>query len=505
MAFEPVYEEVKLNSRRRLCQTQAVVEARLLPKPNIVIARVLSIACDSVINASEVFTGEARYNGRVNFKVLFVDVDGNNHSMDYSADFSDKVNDDKIISGLKSYFSSEVLDTEIVNVTTNEIKLATVVEIYLDAEVVEDLKYMLSGGDGIYTHSEKIDYCRLVYSGGNEFSVTADLKDVKLSKMLMTESRGVILDRSAGVDSVKISGVIITDVCGETLDGLLAGYQISTEFSEELPALDARPDNIVTAGIKVSADTVFEGDDESSNLSITYLVKADYSVYGEDSVDAVIDAFSVTHEILTNIESVDIYKNKSNKTVTDRVEGSVTLEINMPIVDNILAATGLKLNITNIIAGDDDAVIEGIVSGNIIYYSAEENSKNSVAVELPFSLKARVDGIIPDDVITAKGAVTSATVKIRRGNEIDIRSEIAVELCCCAKNACCVIAEISAGEEREVPTSAISIHIAKSKETLWDIAKALGTTPELVLLQNPNLTLPLSGGERIIAYRHLEK
>ena len=60
MAFEPVFEVVKINSKRRLAKTQAVVEAKLLPAPNTVIARVLSITADSVIGASEVFTGEIR-------------------------------------------------------------------------------------------------------------------------------------------------------------------------------------------------------------------------------------------------------------------------------------------------------------------------------------------------------------------------------------------------------------------------------------------------------------
>ena len=69
----------------------------------------------------------------------------------------------------------------------------------------------------------------------------------------------------------------------------------------------------------------------------------------------------------------------------------------------------------------------------------------------------------------------------------------------------CIITELTQGEMRELPSSAISIHIAKSGETLWDVAKALGSTPELVMLQNPDITLPLSGGERVIVYRHLTK
>ena len=217
------------------------------------------------------------------------------------------------------------------------------------------------------------------------------------------------------------------------------------------------------------------------------------------------DAFSVSNELLSTSESVNICKNKLNVTVTDRVEGNVTLEVNMPIVDNILAATALRLSVTNIVAGDGEALIEGIVSGNIIYYSAEANSKNSVAVELPFSLKLPVEGLSEGDDVTGRGEVTAVTLKIRRGNEIDIRADIAAELEASGISTKCVITELNEGEARELPSSAISIHIAKPGETLWDVAKALGSTPELVMLQNPDLNLPLSGGERIMVYRHLTR
>jgi len=64
-----------------------------------------------------------------------------------------------------------------------------------------------------------------------------------------------------------------------------------------------------------------------------------------------------------------------------------------------------------------------------------------------------------------------------------------------------VLTGLELGEERILPTSAFSVHIAKNGESLWDVAKALGLTPELVLVQNPGLSLPLNGGERVMAYR----
>jgi hypothetical protein len=500
-----MYEEIKLNSRRRLCQTQAVVEARLLPQPNIVIARVLSIACDGAVTASEIFAGEARYIGRVNFKVLFVDVDGKNHSMDYNADFSDKVADERIAAGLKAHFSASVLDTDILSVNAGEIKLASVVEIKLDADMDEQLRFLSGGGEGIYTHDEPLEYCRLISGGSRTVTLNDVLSDVKISRLLLAESKPVIYKRDTGVDCVTVEGAVITEICGETEDGLLAGYRTVTNFSEEFSAEDARPGDTALTAAAVTPKITLESEEDGRFLSLEYALTVEYSVFAAQSCGAVIDAFSVTNELLTNVQSVDVYQNKLNATVTDRVEGNVTLDVSMPIVDNILAATALRLNITNMPAGDGEATIEGIVSGNIIYYSAEANSKNSVAVELPFSIKTRVDGVEPADELTGRGIVTDAVVKIRRGNEIDIRTGVAIELNACRKCQKCVITELTAGEEREVPDAAISIHIAKSKETLWDVAKALGITPELVLVQNPNLTLPLGGGERIIAYRHLTK
>ena len=71
MAFEPVYDTAVFDTYRRLGTGQAVVEARLLPRPETRIAKVLSTSSQISIGAAEAFTGEARYSGRVNFKVLF--------------------------------------------------------------------------------------------------------------------------------------------------------------------------------------------------------------------------------------------------------------------------------------------------------------------------------------------------------------------------------------------------------------------------------------------------
>ena len=83
--------------------------------------------------------------------------------------------------------------------------------------------------------------------------------------------------------------------------------------------------------------------------------------------------------------------------------------------------------------------------------------------------------------------------------------EVLLEIYAAGSSTKCVITDLSEGEARIIPSSAISVHVARPGETLWDVAKATGSTPELVMLQNPDLELPLKGGERVLVYRYLSK
>ena len=45
------------------------------------------------------------------------------------------------------------------------------------------------------------------------------------------------------------------------------------------------------------------------------------------------------------------------------------------------------------------------------------------------------------------------------------------------------------------------LEAASGSETLWDCAKALSVSPESVLAQNPDVTFPLSKGEKVFVFR----
>lgn len=501
MANEPIYDVASFDCKNKLCSAQTALETRLLPMGGVSISKVLSYSADSFVSVSDVFTGEVRVSGRVTFKVLFLDAEGSIRAMETNVEFTDKVICDASTGG-KPEILSRILDIDIINVAEGELRLAAVVEMDLYDNMSNRVKFLLSGGEEVYTREEKMDYTKLVARVNDMFILSDEIK-VEGDKILLIESALITLSSNAGIDNIVTDGEIVTNIVTEA-GGEVYNYRVVTPFSNESAADGARGGCYSEANAKLrAAKAALVLDEVSGAVNIEFEIEISGFVYCEDTVTPVSDAFSIVNELSLTTAEFPIIKNRQQKTVFEKVEGSVTLDNDMPAADRILACCGSKLNIANSYISDGKLVIEGTVNSAVIYYSNETGTKNSVDVELPFSITTAES--MSGAVIAAHGEVCEISAKIRRGNEIDIKTDIAVNVCTVETNTARLVTDLVIGEPVEIPSAAISLHIARQKESLWDVAKALRTTPELILLQNPDLELPLKGGERVIVYRHLKK
>ncbi len=501
MANQPIFDVASFDCKNKLCSAQTALETRLLPMGGVSITKVLSYSAESFVAATDVFTGEARVSGRVTFKVLFLDAEGNVRAMDTTAEFTDKVVDDAI-TGAKPEVLSRILDIDIISLGSDEIKLAVIVEMDLFDNVSTRVKYLQYAGDEVYTHEEKVSYTKLVARVSDTFAISDEIA-VEGEKILLVEPSLVTLKTSAATDNILVEGEVISNIVTEA-EGELYFYRIITPFSNECAAQESRGGYHAEANAKLKNVTALLVMDENSGaVTIEYDIEVAGFVYCEEFANPISDAFSISNQLSLTTTEFPVIKNREQKTVFEKVEGSVTLDNDMPIADKILACCGNKLTIANSYIADGKLVIEGTVKSAIIYYSAETGTKNSVDAELPFSITTMEN--LGGTVIAAFGEVCEVIAKIRRGNEFDIKVEIAVTVCTIDITKTKMVTALELGEPMQIPSAAISLHIAKPKESLWDVAKALKTTPEMILLQNPELELPLRGGERVIIYRHLKR
>ncbi len=500
MAFEPIYEVAVLDGLQKLCSGQVVAEAKLVPPHGEEITKILGVSAVADVVTTEVFTGEARIKGRVDFRVVYSS-NGGDRCLDYRAEFTDKITDDAITGG-RPCAVAKVLDTDIVSATEGEIRLAAVVETELFGEVSKRIKYLVKGGDDIYISENKIAYTKVLCEISGKTDVTAECA-LNANKIECVESRVCVNKTTASTDMVIIEGEIVSDMIFGA-DGNLGHVLLTTPFTFEAEASGCLSGASVFATVAVDnvKATIVEGEENAA--VVNYEIRACGFACEERYIMSVGDAFSVHNELNKTIEKTDLAVNKHCVFIRDEADGNVTLEAGLPIVDNIIAPIGSSVLLSNVYALDGKVVLEGLVRTNVIYFSGESNSSNSVAVELPFSISKPLD-VKEGDVVYATGEVLGVYTKIRRGNEIDVRADLCFGVCVSEKTSVNIITEISEGEQIEAPTAAIAMHIASKKETLWDIARALGVTPETVTEQNPELDFPLAGGERIVCFRRTIK
>ncbi len=500
MAFEPIYEVAVMGGLQKLCSGQVVAEAKLVPPHGEEITKILGVSATADVTTTEVFTGEARIKGRVDFRVLY-SCDGGDRCLEYRAEFTDKIIGDAITGGHPCAIA-KVLDTDIVSADGGEIRLAAVVETELFGEVSKRIKYLVKGGDDIYLNENKINYNKILSEVCGKTDVTAE-SALNADKIECVESRVCINKSTSSTDMVVFEGDVISDVV-YSREGNMGHVLLTTPFSFEAEATGCMSGATVFATASISDVKATLLDGEEKTIIVNYEIRVCGFAFEERSIDAVNDVFSVHNELNKTCEKIDYAINKQCLCFRDEADGSVTLEQGLPIVDNIITPLGSSILLSNVYAMDGKVMFEGLIRTNVIYYSGESNSSNSVSALIPFSVSKQLD-VKEGDEVYATGEVLGVHAKIRRGNEIDIRADICLCVYTSEKASFCAITELSEGEQIEAPTAAIAMHIASKKETLWDIAKALSVTPETVTEQNPELSFPLSGGECVVCFRRTIK
>lgn len=505
MAFEPVYDTAVLDTFRKLGTGQAVVEARLLPRPETRIAKVLSTSSTVTIGAAEAFAGEARYSGRVNFKVLFETADAGAEVLDYNADFSDKVEAKGVTAATKTLFTATILDMDIIAAEEDVVKLAAVVEVTLYGCEREDIRFLSRGGDGIYTHEDRVSCGALSARADETFIVSQTVTDLKGCTILDLESEAFTYKRMAEDDSVTLEGEAAINIVMKDERGMLSCRRIFIPIEQQIRADGARDGDAVTGGLSLRSTSLsVSGEGEECVAEIELTLSGECMCFRPIEITPTVDVFSLENELLPTVQSVVIGLPKGDVTLESGIEGSVSIEDKLPLADTVLGTFGCRVNLSSVVAMSGKAKVEGMLGCNIVYYNAERNVSSTVYAQVPFSLTVSAD-VDEGDSLGACAFVKDVNVKIRRGNELGIRAELVVALTPVNEQTRAIISELKVGEKRAPKEAAISVHIASSGETVWDIAKALGITPEEVVHQNPAVTIPCAGGERLIAYRRMTK
>ncbi len=435
----PENNNIKSDAVKLVARGQAVVEAR---HPLEKEAEILSATATVTVRPTEVFAGEARYAGKVGFD-CYISCEDKVECVTVLAEFTDKISAPEIAAGMRPVISPEVVNCE-AKIENGAIKAIAVVDTSLYAVVGCEAECLTEPEEGIYVERKAIEYCTEVASPTDTAYVNDGIS-VKAAEVLCRTARAVVNSAECADGEVKISGTVYTFVTLRSEDGAVSSVRVVTPLVKSVAAVGVTPDDKAFARCFVTDCAATLIADEESNT----------------------------------------------------VDGQIKLESDMPAADGVLCVANTFCTLTDVNTENRRVNVEGLVGGDIIYYSAEKNAVYSVAFRLPFSMPLSINTDAASADVSA--TVTDVAIKIRRESVFDVKAEIAFTAALSTCESVSFVRAVKRGEAIARPDATVIVHIARPGETLWQAAKALGCSPERVTEQNET-PAPYKGGERLVNF-----
>lgn len=457
--------------------------------------RILSVLASVKVNQADCRAGEIRVGYRVRYRVIYKAESG----IESVEEFSEKQQVLRVpnaTEGCFAFVDASVISTEYVGCSSLKVRLCLelggyfVVGRYFETVTPKEdwqVKNCAIGVENILPIPEKEVVAE------REF----ELKE-GLGRVLSYDTQVLIRKLRAGSEIVEAEGECYTYLTYVNDANLLSRCLI-TPFRTEILVDGAQEGAPVYLKGRANSTTITQPDGEgSTNIRLEIVVGLTGYVLNRTLVEVPEDAYSTACELKLQRQTVRLEESLCLTGLNETFSGSVRLSEGEERVRSVLSVCPPSLGAISV-EKEENVKIEGVVACDVLYLSEEDGIVKTVA-QIPYSVVVR-EPFACEDRLSASVSAYNLSARARHNDEIELSGELSIELFGSSSQTIGVIADAEEGEAKEENDAALILYLARPGEDLFAVAKALNTTEEILKSLNPELTLPLAGGEKILLYK----
>lgn len=276
-------------------------------------------------------------------------------------------------------------------------------------------------------------------------------------------------------------------------------FRMEVEFEQAMPTMSAIV-NAVRQSVKTDIEVI--EDEKKSSVTISTNLTFSVSVFEEHTVSVVKDAFSKFNHVALESDKRCFYTPMPTVYESTSVTSRSNVE-ELPIGVSLSAIACEKVTVSNASRVDDGVVVDGVVDA-VAYFIDAERQVFVRRVECAFSKKLdqtldnECEYQVTASAFGAKGKIISAV-------EVDIEVQLELSVLLTKKCEFSYIKDVKVGEQKAQNTHGISVYIGLEGEELFSLSKRLNESPDMVVETNKDLSFPLTGKERIVIFRQLDR
>ena len=499
MVFEPNFTKVDSSVRKNIGTMQSVVEVKLPTNDND-ITKVVSVGAKSVITSNEVIGRDIVLTGLVDFQAVYQGVGLS--AVDYSAEFRDKFVANDNVTG-EIVVSSNIVDINS-SIVGGAIRVVAIVEICIDEIVSVDKNVLTSiGEDSTHISTNELEYYTYLGRCYEKFDVSSEIELTGVSNVLMVTPSVSVCNIVSKENYLVVSGKVGLALCcqtGENINDITTEFR-TVEFNSEVAYDGVNESSIIQSQIGIVSNEIKVStmvDNGVASVNINVPISYYGYVFGENKIEVIEDLYSEKNYLSITCENFKTISCGNSIFFKDNISGVASISDTAPFIDEVLGVCTNNLVVASSRINDNNLCIEGVANSTVTYYTKETSDITSVQVEMPFSIEKRVEGI-DCNVVTIN--LENISARSKRGKEIEVSAELNAYIDVYTKNTQCAITGVALGDEKNADECPLYIYVVKPGQTVWDIAKDMNTSQELIMEQNPDVVLPLKAGDKLVVYK----
>lgn len=477
---------------------QVLVKATINAADRGGISKLLTVNADARAIGVETLSGEAVINGKVNYKILYADGEGKISGLDYFKDFEERISAETLSANIKAEPKLSIVDID-TEINADVATVTAVVEIELCTITAVEIK-AVSGAAETECSLCNLQTQRVGYAKETAFEVVEEVPSgTDIEKILLFECNVIAMRNTSGADGIRAEGDIVCDMVYTAGGGRIFTKSITIAFNEVVLADNADNSEVYTEAFIKTSRLVLSGDESNNIIRIELIVGLSSKIFTCEAVEVADDIFSTAYEI--NCEKTDLQCMSYQGSVgyTGHIGTVAMLESNTPPVSMILATPPARNNLANLIARDGSIVAEGIAVVNVIYL-AQDETLNSVQIELPYSFDISAPIVREDMIISGMAITTNVQVSVKN-NGLEVNADVKLRMNVYSEMCVSVITGAAQGGVKQENAAGISIYFAEDGDSVWSIAKSLNVCPSVLIARNPAIADGIRPGMQILVFR----
>ena len=451
------------------------------------IDKILDGIANCTIETSEKVGDFLQFAGKVSLTSVFVDNEKQLGSERVETNFTEKVQIGDV-------------DTTAIIPTITAVKQRRETSSFVDCTITisieifgvmqETIAYVEAGNQNLVEKSKEIEAEGLLCFNNSTFTLTEELDTSDhIDRIIANYSALAVNKIVPNGNYVTIEGEINRDIVYLS-EGNLKKLQKRNDFVQEVALLNCSDDTTVSSKVYLASESVsLDVSDDGAKSILSFNANISASIWGfeKSKFNVLEDVYStekeleVHHSSFTNISHLPVMI--ANESFSENIDMSDKKRI-----DEIVAIGSTLVSLESANLDGVNLGIVGVINQKVIAKNYDNDDIFSTELQIPFSLQVHTS--MEDENFNFTPTVVARCVNARNkaGKELSLSYEFSIMSDIVQSSVESYISECVELSDKTPSKHSIVIYMPEKNEKVFDIAKKLSVTPEVMLAQNPGIS-----------------